>query len=165
MKKLIVLVVLAALSLTACGGSQPEDTPTEARNREVVEQIAIAFNEGDFDKLDGIIADDFVGHSPLLPEPFVGPEGLKGFFGFFKAAMPDANHPTYTLIADGDLVVAWMPFEGTFENDVPGLPANGAKVDVMMGNVWRIEDGKAVEFWINMDTLKYMQQVGAIPSN
>ena len=164
MKRVILALIVTTLFVTACG-PRSEDTKEEARNRQVVNQIAIAFNEGDFDALDDIIADDFVGHSPLSPEPFVGLEGLKGFFGLLKSAMPDASHPTYTLIADGDLVVAWMPYEGTFENEMLGLPPTGEKVSVMMSNVWRIEDGKAVEFWINMDTLKYMQQVGAIPAN
>lgn len=164
MKRSVIAFVIAALILTACG-AQAEDTKEEALNRQVVEQIATAFNEANFDTLDNLIAEDFVGHSPLAPEPFVGPDGLKGFFSLFKAAMPDANHPTYTLIADGDLVAAWMPFEGTFENELLGLPPNGKKVSIMMANVWRLENGKAVEFWINMDTLGYMQQVGAIPSN
>lgn len=164
MNRISLTYVVAVLLLTACG-ALAGDTTEEARNRQVVEQIAVSFNEGDFDALDGLIADDFVGHSPLSPEPFMGLDGLKAFFGLFKSAMPDAGHPSYTLIADGDLVVAWMPFEGTFENELLGLPPNGEKVSVMMSNVWRLEDGKAVEFWINMDTLSYMQQVGAIPSN
>jgi predicted ester cyclase len=164
MKRLLLTLSLSAILLASCG-AQAEDTPTEVTNREVVEQIAIAFNENNFDLLDDLIAEDFVGHSPLSPEPIVGLDGLKGLFGFFKASMPDAHHPSYTLIADGDLVAAWMPYEGTFENEMLGLPPTGEKVSVMMANIWEVHDGKATGWWINMDTLSYMTQVGAIPSN
>ena len=36
-------------------------------------------------------------------------------------------------------------------------------MSVWMANVWRFADGKIVEWWLNMDTLGVMQQLGAIP--
>ena len=78
--------------------------------------------------------------------------------------MPDAGHPSWTLIAEGDLVSAHMPFEGTFTNEFTGIPPNGQKIVVGMNNVWRIEGGKAVEWWVYTDTLSFMQQLGAIPT-
>ena len=132
-------------------------------NKAIVERLSKAFNEGDLNVLDEIVAPDFVGHNPLMPEDIQGPEGLKGFFAAFRTAMPDALHPSWTLIAEGDLVAIHMPLEGTFTNEFMGLPPNGKKVVVWMANIWRIADGKAVEWWINMDTLGLMQQLGAIP--
>jgi predicted ester cyclase len=56
-----------------------------------------------------------------------------------------------------------MPVEGTFENALMGIPPNGKKVSLWMANIWRVVDGKAVEWWINMDTLSLMQQLGVVP--
>jgi len=113
--------------------------------------------------VDEIVAPNFVGHNPLSPEDIQGPDGLKGFFAAFRAAMPDIHHPYWTLIAEGDLVAIHMPIEGTFTNELMGIPPNGKKVALWMCNVWRIAEGKIAEWWINMDTLGLMQQLGVIP--
>jgi steroid delta-isomerase-like uncharacterized protein len=134
-----------------------------AENKAVIDRLTKAFNEGNLDVLDEIVAADFVGHNPLSPEKIQGPEGLKGFFSAFRAAMPDINHPSWTMIAEGDLVAIHMPIEGTFANELMGIPPNGKKVVVWMANFWRLADGKAVEWWINMDTLSLMQQLGVVP--
>jgi len=49
-------------------------------NKAVVDRLTRAFNEGNLDVLDEIVAPDFVGHNPLSPEDIRGSEGLKGFF-------------------------------------------------------------------------------------
>ncbi len=132
-------------------------------NKTIIERLTVAFNEENLDVLDEIVASDFVGHNPLSPEDIQGPGGLKGFFGAFRAAMPDVHHPSWTLIAEGDLVAIHMPLEGTFTNELMGIPPNGKKVAVWMANIWRIADGKAAEWWLNMDTLSLMQQLGVVP--
>jgi hypothetical protein len=45
-----------------------------------------------------------------------------------------------------------MPIEGTFENELMGIPPNDQQVSLWMASIW-----KAVEWWINMDTLSLMQ--------
>jgi len=132
-------------------------------NKAVIDRLTHAFNEGNLGLLDELVAPDFIGHNPLMPEPIRGIEGLKGFFAAFRASMPDIHHPSWTLIGDGDLVAIHMPIEGTFTNELMGIPPNGKKIVVWMANIWRIVDGKAVEWWINMDTLGFMQQLGVIP--
>ena len=132
-------------------------------NKAIVDHLTQAFNEGNLDLLDEIVAPDFVGHNPLSPQDIHGPAGLKGFFAAFRAAMPDINHPSWTLIGEGDLVAIHMPIEGTFTNELMGIPPNGKKVVVWMANIWRVVEGKVVEWWLNTDTLSLMQQLGVIP--
>jgi predicted ester cyclase len=134
------------------------------QNKALVDRLTKAFNEGNLDLLDEFVAPDFVGHNPLSPEDIQGLEGLKGFFGAFRAAMPDIQHPHWTLIGEGDLVAIHMPVVGTFTNELMGIPPNDKKVVVWMANIWRVVDGKAVEWWLNVDTLGLMQQLGAIPA-
>lgn len=134
-------------------------------NKEIVRRITEAFNTGQLEVLDEVVAAGFVGHNPMMPEDIQGIDGLKGFFAAFRSAMPDAHHPTVTLIGEGDLVAAHMPMEGTFMNPLMGIPPNGQTVSVWMTNLWRIADGKAAEWWISMDTLGFMRQLGAIPSH
>ena len=132
-------------------------------NKAIVHRISEAFNTGNLDELDELVAPDFVGHNPLMPEPIQGLEGLKGFFAAVRAAMPDIHHPSVTLIAEGDLVVIHAQNEGTFTNEFMGIPPTGKKVSYWMANIWRIAEGKAVECWFNFDTLGLMQQLGVVP--
>ena len=81
-------------------------------NKAVVGRLTRAFNEGNRDLLDEIVAPSFVGHNSLSPQDIQGPAGLKGFFAAFRAAMPDIQHPSWTLIGEGDLVAIHMPIEG-----------------------------------------------------
>ena len=133
-------------------------------NKDIVNRITQAFNDGKLELLDDLVAADFVGHNPLMPEEMRGREALKGFFAGFHASFPDISHPHWTMIAEGDLVAIHMPLEGTFENAIMGIPPNGKKITVWMANIWRVVDGVAVEWWANLDTLGLMQQMGAIPS-
>ena len=43
-------------------------------------------------------------------------------------AMPDMHYPSWTLIADGDLVAIHLLVEGTFTNGLMGIPPNGKKM-------------------------------------
>jgi predicted ester cyclase len=64
---------------------------------------------------------------------------------------------------EGNLVMARMPTEGTFTNELMGIPPNGQKIIVWTANIWRFADGKLVEWWQYFDTLGFMQPLGVIP--
>jgi predicted SnoaL-like aldol condensation-catalyzing enzyme len=85
-------------------------------NKALVDRLTKAFNEGNLDIIDEIVALHFVGHNPLSPVDIQGPAGLKAFFAALRTAMPDVHHPSWTVIGDGDLVALHMPMEGTFKN-------------------------------------------------
>lgn len=132
-------------------------------NKTIVDRFNVELNKGNLDVVYEYIAPDFVGHNPLLPEPIRGPDGYKAFLAAFAAAMPDLHYPSWTLIAEGDLVAIRMSAEGTFTHELMGIPPNGKKALIWMINIWRFADGKMVEWWLSMDTLGFMQQLGAIP--
>ena len=134
-----------------------------AENKAVIDRFNVALNEGNLDVIDAIFDPNFIGHSPLSPEPIRGPDGYKAFLATLVAAMPDMHYPSWTLIADGDLVAIHLLFEGTFTNPLLGIPPNGKKIAAWNANIWRFADGKLVEWWQNLDTLGFMQQLGAIP--
>ncbi len=51
-------------------------------------------------------------------------------------------------------------FNGTFENDYLGIPANGKEVSIRWGDFSKIENGKIVEIYFQLDLIDLMQQVG-----
>jgi predicted ester cyclase len=144
-------------------GIHKERTMSEEENKAILDRFNVELNKGNLDIVYEFLAPEFVGHSPALPEPIRGPDGFKAFLLMLGTAMPDIHYPSWTLIADGDLVAIHMLVEGTFTNPLMGIPPNGKKIVSWNANIWRFENGKLVEWWQNLDTLGFMQQLGAIP--
>jgi predicted ester cyclase len=134
-------------------------------NKEVIRRLAMAFNQNNLNVIDELIAPDFVLHAnAMVPQGLRGPEEFRELCVRLRGAMPDAYHPVDNLIAEGDLVLIHLIFQGTFSNEWQGIRPTGERVSFGLLNFWRVQDGKAVESFWNLDTLDVMQQMGAVPS-
>jgi predicted ester cyclase len=69
-------------------------------------------------------------------------------------------------VAEGDKVVSRLRGEGTYRGGDPGIPdaAIGKYATIAGVDIFRIVDGKIVEQWNLLDTLSWLQQLGAIPT-
>jgi predicted ester cyclase len=99
-----------------------------------------------------------------MPAPGPGVEGLTAVIGAFTAAFPDIQITLEQVLADGDFVSTYGYYTGTQNGDFMGIPATGKTVKVYYSDLWRLENGKAVENWVVMDNLSMMQQLGVIPA-
>ena len=68
------------------------------------------------------------------------------------------------VAAWNDLVVAHMPYRGTFTNPLMGLDPTGrdAEVDEMV--IFRIRDGRIAEAWEVYDEAGMWRQLGVAPA-
>ena len=123
-----------------------------------------AFNAGRLDVAEELVASDFVGHAPSLPEEVRGPAGLKELIAGYRTAFPDIHVTIEDQIADGDRVVTRWSAKGTHQGELMGMPATGKQATVTGITIDRIADGRIAESWNNWDTLGMMQQLGAIPA-
>jgi steroid delta-isomerase-like uncharacterized protein len=134
-------------------------------NKEVIRRLAMAFNQNNLNVIDELIAPDFVLHAnAMVPQGLRGPGEFRQLCVRLRDAMPDAYHPVENLIAEGNLVLIHLIFQGTFSNEWQGMQPTGGRVSFGLLNFWRVRDGKAVEYFWNLDTLDVMQQMGAVPS-
>jgi len=116
--------------------------------------------QGKLDAVSEIIAPNYVNHNfPGGP----GPEGFKQVIMMFKSAFPDMGLTIEDMIAEGDRVATRGTWTGTHQGDFMGVPATGKHVTVSYSDIWRLENGKAVENWVQMDILGLMQQLGVAP--
>jgi predicted ester cyclase len=67
-----------------------------------------------------------------------------------------------TQLADGDLVANRGVFTGTHQGEFMGVPATGKQVTVQFMDLWRLENGQAVENWVRLDMLGLMTQLGIV---
>ena len=65
--------------------------------------------------------------------------------------------------ADGTRVVGRYRYEGTHAGDFLGYAATGNAFAMRSINIWRVEDGRFVEHWDELNTLDIFIQVGAVP--
>ena len=112
--------------------------------------------------IDEFLADDFVLHAA---PPGVTPdrEGYKQWINTVFAAFPDLQSTTEDKIAEGDKVVLRVTNHYTHKGEYMGIAPTGKRVTVTAIIIQRIEGGKIVEMWHEMDALGLMQQLGVFP--
>ena len=125
---------------------------------------------GNLSIADEIIAPTFVAHfapASTSPASVRGPDGLKQWIGGSAAAFTDYSFTTTVgPLADEDKVAGRWLFRGTYQGGIPGASpaAVGKQVEYAGMDLFRVEAGKIVEYWLCADILHLLQQVGMIPS-
>lgn len=100
-----------------------------------------------------MLTEDSIHHGiggPGAP-PTVGVEAFEAFHTAFLSAFPDLHVEVQDAIADGDTVAARFIVTGTQLGDLPGMPATGKKVRFTGGGMCRLDNGKFVEVWNEID--------------
>jgi predicted SnoaL-like aldol condensation-catalyzing enzyme len=108
----------------------PQDT-----NKAVFRRYLQAFNDGNLDAFDELVAAHYVNHNPAIPDPVPGPAGLKPIVRELRERAPDLRFEEMRLIAEGDLVAAHLIVHGFAPEPVQQI------------QIERFEDGRIVEHW------------------
>jgi predicted ester cyclase len=119
-------------------------------------------NARDYNVFDELIAPNYVNYN--LPAPAPGPAGFKQVIGMFIAAFPDFHVTIEDMFADGDKVVTRGYGTGTHRGDFQGIPPTGKEVRINYIDIWRLENGKFVENWVQLDQVGLLQQLGVVPA-
>ena len=119
-------------------------------------------DSSDWSILDEFIAEDVVVHNPQLPGLTPDRDGIKQAAEAFRQATP-GRHEIPLQVAEGDLVVSLIVGRGVHAGELLGIPATGNEVETEGIAIHRIIDGKIAEYWAVTDTVRVLQQVGALP--
>jgi steroid delta-isomerase-like uncharacterized protein len=139
-------------------------TPQDVElNKRIIADYMDATNTGELDKLDNWVVPDYFEHDPV-PGQKPGRAGLKEAYTMFNSPFPDLEFVSEDMIAEGDLVVSRGVISGTHQGEFFGVPATGKKVHWTGTRLFKLENGKVTEGWINFDMLGLMQQMGVVPS-
>jgi len=132
-------------------------------------------NQGNVAAVDELLAPnillhfDFPSDVAVPTELQLGLEEIKQDFSQFRTSFPDFHFTVELQVAEGDVVVTRGTARGTHTGEYRGLiyqgiPPTGKQVTWTETWIWRIVDGKFVEFWSNEDDLGRLQQIGALPT-
>ena len=131
------------------------------RNLDLQKQWGEAVASGNLDKLDDILADDFVDHDPGDQSP--DREGVKAFFRGFRKAFPDLKPEVVELHADDNgYVTMRYNVSGTHKGTFMGFAPTGRTFETSAMQMARFEDGKCVERWGVTDQLQILKQLGLV---
>jgi steroid delta-isomerase-like uncharacterized protein len=122
-----------------------------------------AWNQGNLNTVDELLAPNHVGHHSLVPNQPSSREFYKQYIVRTRTAFPDFHATIEEQIAEGDLVVTRWSVHGTHQGTFRGHSPTGKQMSLTGIVIDRVVDGKAVEGWMEMDTLYQMQQLGVIP--
>ena len=135
------------------------------QNKELVRQmVEQMFNRGNLSRADEFLAPDFVEHEELPPGIPPGREGVKQLTATLRSAFPDLSATIDDIVAEGDKVVIRQTWSGTHKGAFMGVPPTGRRVSIGVIDIIRVDGGKFVEHWGQMDNMSMMQQLGAIPA-
>ena len=143
--------------------SEPAMRRQSDRNKDLMDRFyAEVVNGGKLDVIDELLAPDFVEHEevPGLPKDR---EGVKQFFGMFRAAFPDVTFTVEAEIAENDLVAARVTIRGTHQGEFMGIPTTGRAVEFQAMDLVQFADGAARAHWGVTDMVAMLTQLGVMP--
>jgi steroid delta-isomerase-like uncharacterized protein len=134
------------------------------QNKSIVRRwVEEGWNKGNLTVVDQVYAPDYVQHESS-PMPVTSSEALKQYVAGYRTAFPDLHATIDDLIAEGDKVVWRFTSTGTHDGPFMGIPPTG-KHGVVPGIViFRLENSRIAEAWVNIDALSLLQQLGVIPA-
>jgi len=128
-------------------------------NKELIRRYRKAYNSGDLDQLDDLLAPNWSSHAWVEGVPRTV-EGAKQLHRMTLSMFPDWTLTTNALIAEGDLVVEHFTNSGTHLAEASGLPPTGNHFEVRGVSIFRVADGKIVEHWAYVDELSFLEALG-----
>ncbi len=131
-------------------------------NVETIRRLEAAYEALDWDTEREILASDFKNGGPMGDQ-------IPGAEAVIQAAtqaateyFPDKKQEVLDLFGEGDKVVSRVRLTGTNSGkgiDWAQIPPNGNAVDVEWVTIYRMDGGKVVETWGQMDVARMMQQL------
>lgn len=133
------------------------------QNKSIVRRwIEEGWNRHNLNVIDEVYAPDFVQHEPE-PQMVNSREALKQYVGSYLTAFSDLQLSIEDLIAEGDKVAWRFVSNGTHSGPFMGMPATGKKGVITGLVIFRLENSRIAEAWVNIDALGLLQQLGVIP--
>lgn len=132
--------------------------------RETIDKWWALFEEGRFDDLPTLVADDA---EVVMPGGmrFRGPVELRPMLETYRTGFPDVHHETVAVVETGDSIAIElrivMTHTGVFATPMGDLPPTGRAVTLDACDVVRVgPDGKVISWHSYFDQASLMDQLG-----
>lgn len=123
------------------------------------------WNGRDYDRIDDLVAEDFLQHGPVTGMETNGRDGLKKTVRQYHEAFSDLESHLNLVFCDesGEYVCAHLTHSGTHDGELMGIPATDREGAVDVTGIYRIEDDRIAESWVLGDVYGLFNQLGTLP--
>jgi len=112
---------------------------------------------------DELVVENFVWYFCGSSEPIRSSKACKEFYASLYQGFPDIQLLTIeNLIAEDDKVAFRSTIKGAQTGEFMRIPPTGKWVSASDLNLFRISEGKIVEWWYELNLLEVMKQLGII---
>jgi predicted ester cyclase len=111
---------------------------------------------------DELVASDMIWYFCGWSEPICGSKA-KEFYADLYQSFPDIELVSVeNAIAENDKVAFRSTIKGTHQGEFMGISPTGKSINASDLNLFRISEGKIVEWWYELNLLEVMKQIGVI---
>ncbi|GAA3965075.1 hypothetical protein GCM10022246_17700 [Pedobacter ginsengiterrae] len=158
-----IKTVLLLVSICSLGSGCSQKANQAEKNEQLVRTyFGEVWNKGRVGYLDKLLSNNYINHTPSVPNPRKGPEGLKPIVLAIRKGFPDLHYEIMDVIATNDRVVARVVMTGTNTDSLFGSPPTGKKIRVNQINIEKIENGRISEHWRVTEELELNRQLGLL---
>lgn len=143
--------------------SDPATNGTVERNLAVVRRIYDeVINQGKLEVATELTTPETRVHVPFA-HPGHGSKGLQKIASGLREGFPDIRVEVDDIFGvDDRVVVRWKTTRQTHTGEYRGLPPTGKEVRVTAIQIFRLANERIVEFWLEMDQLNAVRQMGVV---
>lgn len=134
------------------------------QNKAAALNVSKAIMNGEWDKVDALLADDFryIGDG----KPAINKAQYIGFMkNILCAGMTQMDMQFLRVIAEGDFVAVDYTNDMTHSGNFLGVPATGKRVHSTGQFIREVKHGKVTAEWQTTNALGLMQQLGLFPAH
>jgi C-1 hydroxylase len=126
-------------------------------NKALVRKWIDVYNTHNLELFDEFIAPEYVDHTNKVDK-----EGLRQLFTMGFTGFPDWHKTIKDIIAEGDKVWIRLSYAETHTGEFMGVAPTSKKVTMTGVDIYRIENGKLIEYWQVSDQMNFNIQLGVI---
>lgn len=129
-----------------------------------VKEIAKQYAEDIWDRKDLSAIDHYLDQHVLIHSllgKFYGHEAMREVVVAWQKAFPDLQVINSNLIAENDLAVIHWEAKGSHLGEFKGISPSGKKISYSGVTIYRILNGKIIEYWAYLDMQHLMKQLTA----
>lgn len=128
----------------------------EVMRRYLMEVVA----EGRFEVLEEIADEKMIDQTALAAGWGEGREGLERHVRYFRRCLPDPEITIERIIASDREVVGVWRAHGVHSARLFGIPATGKTIECKTASIFRVEQGKIVDYTLVSGALEAVAQMG-----
>ncbi|MDQ3845711.1 MAG: ester cyclase [Bacteroidota bacterium] len=175
MKKTILVLAVTTLTFTACNNAKTDNNATEKsgtasasgeeqkeeQNKKTALASVEAFGSHNIDDVFKDVTPDAIDYGDGSMTPVKGLDSSKAMAKMWMDAFPDVKGSNLKTVADGDWVVVWGDWSGTWKKDFMGQKATGRSYKVKDADIFKFNDaGKITEHHAIQSSNEIARQVG-----